>query len=151
MWRYKTPLTRNISLWALTGCRVGSVQRSLNIHLLSLLPWQAKGELCLHNIHCSHFPMLPSHPTVSMETSRMSMTAHCVRRGDVMLHPLTPQRRYGFHSAVSEAFDLSFYEQLNRLDNSSCGITCKHKVQRRKSNTYLRCLHHISLDQRVNC
>lgn len=36
---------------------------------------------------CSHFPVLPSHLTVAMETCRMSMTALCVRhagRGDVM-------------------------------------------------------------------
>lgn len=38
-------------------------------------------------LHCSHFPVLPSHLTVAMETGRMSMTALCVRhagRGDVM-------------------------------------------------------------------
>lgn len=38
-------------------------------------------------LHCSHFPVLPSHLAVAMETSRTSMTALCVRhagRGDVM-------------------------------------------------------------------
>ncbi len=86
LWTFKT-LTWSTSLWGFTGCRVGSVQKSLYIHLLSLLPWQGKEELCLQNLHCSHFPALPSHLMVAMETSRMSMTALCVRhagRGDVM-------------------------------------------------------------------
>lgn len=87
LWTLKT-LTWNTSLWGFfAGCRVGSVRRSLYIHLLSLLPWQAKEELCLQKLHCSHFPALPSHLMVAMETSRMSMTALCVRhagRGDVM-------------------------------------------------------------------
>lgn len=86
LWTLKT-FVWNTSLWAFAGCRVGFVQWSLYIHLLSLLPWQRKEELCLQNLHCSHFPVLPSRLMVAMETSRMSMTALCVRhagRGDVM-------------------------------------------------------------------
>lgn len=63
--------------------------------------------------------------------------------------------RYGFHFAVSEAFDLSIYEQLSQLNSGSCGGTCKHTVhkvlQRSDWNTCLGCLYHISLDQGVNC
>lgn len=84
---HSATLRWNTSLWGFTGCGIGSVQGSLYIHLLSLLPWQGKEELCLQNLHCSHFPPLPSRLMVAMETSRMSMTALCVRyagRGDVM-------------------------------------------------------------------
>lgn len=38
------------------GCGVGSVQRSLYIHLLSLLPWQGKEELCLQKAPLQPFP-----------------------------------------------------------------------------------------------
>lgn len=61
LWTLKT-LAWNTSLWGFfAGCRVGSVRRSLYIHLLSLLPWQAKEELCLQKLHCSHFPAFTSH------------------------------------------------------------------------------------------
>lgn len=79
--------TWNTSLWGLTACKVGFVYWSLYIHLLPLLPWQGKEQLCLQNLCCSHFPALPSRLTVAMETTRMSITALCVRhagRGDVM-------------------------------------------------------------------
>lgn len=55
LWTFKT-LTWNTSLWGFTGCGVGSVLRSLYIHLLSLLPWQGKEELCLHNSPLQPFP-----------------------------------------------------------------------------------------------
>lgn len=84
-----TPKTRtwNTSLLGLTGCKVGFLHWSLYIHLLPLLPWQGKEQLCLQNLCCSHFPALPSRLAVAMETSRMSITALCVRhagRGDMM-------------------------------------------------------------------
>lgn len=89
LWTFKNAQMKHLTMrfFFFTGCGIGSVQRSLYIHLLSLLPWQGKEELCLQKLHCSHFPPLPSHLMVAMETSRMSMTALCVRyagRGDVM-------------------------------------------------------------------
>lgn len=61
MWTFKNAWMKQLTMrfyWLQSWlCAEGS----LYIHLLSLLPWQGKEELCLHNLHCSHFPPLPSH------------------------------------------------------------------------------------------
>lgn len=109
-----------------TGSRCGFVQRSLYIHLLSLLPWQAKEELCLHNLHCSHFLVLPSHLMVAMETSRMSMTALCVRhagRGDVLFLPPTTMAFTLLCQRLSTSTS-----PIAQLCSSTCRDMCPHML-----------------------
>lgn len=53
--------------FAFAGSRLGSMQRSLYIHLLSLLPWQGEEELCLQKA-----PPLQLRLAVAMETGRAS-------------------------------------------------------------------------------
>lgn len=74
---------------------------------------------------CSHFPVLPSHLTVAMETCRTSMTALCVRhagRGDVMC--FSPPLWLSLCCVRGSRFSIT--DPLARLNNGTCRGMCKH-------------------------
>lgn len=82
-------------------------------------------------LHCSHFPMLPSHLAVAMETGRASMTAPCVRRagrdGVMWFSPPPPAMVLAL---LSEARTFGTTDPLSGLTVArveACALTSCHR------------------------